>query len=63
MVDDLLYDLFHKKKWGYIVFRSLLYTVVVVITGNEYYNAIKNEIKGGIIFSPSLFLLIYIFNN
>ena len=51
--------LFKNNKFLYIVTRSLIISLLIIITAYEYYQSIQGNIKGGVLFTLMLFLLIY----
>ena len=60
-MEQLLKDLFEGKSFQYIVFRSLLYSVLIMVMANEYYTATKETLVGSLIFTFTSFFLIYTF--
>jgi len=60
-MEELLKDVFKGKKFQYIIFRSLLYSVLLIIMANEYYTATNDEPIGSLLFTLMSFFLIYTF--
>ena len=60
-MDGLLRDLFKNNKFIFIVFRSFLISILVIITANEYHNIITKNKIGIFLFTLTLFFVIYVF--
>ncbi len=58
-MESFIEVLFRGNKFLHIVARSVVITVLTIATGYEYYQSMQGNILSGVVFSLTLFSLVY----
>ena len=59
-MENLLKEVFKENRFLYVVFRSVLVMILILVTVNSYFKMMQESKTEGLIVSLVLFLLIYV---